>query len=54
MEHRGLSQVIRQYGPFEEIFLLSDGFGWQSVDGKGSLTLSRSRELGPSLQVNWP
>ena len=35
MEHRGLSQVIRQYGPFERIFLLSDGFGWQSVDGKG-------------------
>ena len=25
MGHRGSSQVIRQYGPFEEIFLLSDG-----------------------------
>src|SRR5262245_8425894 len=35
MGHRGLSQVIRQYGPFEEVFLLSDGFGWQSTDGKG-------------------
>src|SRR5262249_48115533 len=35
LEHRGLSQVIRQYGPFEEIFLLSDGFGWQSADGQG-------------------
>ena len=35
MGHRGLSQVIRQYGPFEEVFLLSDGFGWQSADGKG-------------------
>ena len=35
MGHRGLSQVIRQYGPFEEIFLLSDGFGWQSADDPG-------------------
>ena len=35
MGHRGLSQVIRQYGPFDEIFLLSDGLGWQSVDGQG-------------------
>ena len=35
LEHRGLSHVIRQYGPFEEIFLLSDDFGWQSAASQG-------------------
>jgi putative aminopeptidase FrvX len=31
---RGLGHVVRQYGPFEEVFLLSDGFGWQSNAGQ--------------------
>ena len=53
MGHRGLSQVIRQYGPFED--LPPERWLWLAVRGRvrGSLALSRSLALGPSLRVNW-
>lgn len=44
---RGLGHVVRQYGPFEEVFLLSDGFGWQSSAGQWLPTALPALGSGP-------
>jgi putative aminopeptidase FrvX len=38
MGRRGLERVVQHHGPFEEVFLLSDGFGWHYADGQWART----------------
>jgi putative aminopeptidase FrvX len=40
MGRRGLEHVVGQHGPFAEVVLLSDGFGWHHMDGTWVLRAS--------------
>jgi putative aminopeptidase FrvX len=39
--------VAQHHGPFEEVFLLSDGFGWHYADGQRTLTSLPTPGSGP-------